>query len=304
MLNGYRRDGLSEEEVKLRALRETERRQKYEAEARWHNFKKLEEPMARPRQQQQHPQSPHGGPPPPVNAGEHAEDPVIAFGSVSAMKANFNHDSFSSRQSHGGPPTETEDPVQDDLITRQQPPTPTDPVDADPSETTTTTGGGPPPAVEPVHHDADTTTTTTGAVVSASQANDAATTVVEPTTATTTTTIHFRFGIISTHADDPYLVDPYLRALREDVLPPSSTVMTVHAVRVEPDDAFTATSSSEVKRVLVTVAVELSSSSSQEDGGVDERKRNVYETVGRAIQSGRLLESSRKHKPQSSEEYK
>ena len=108
LLSNYRLQGLSEEEIKMKVLREEERRKKMDAEQRLREFKKLDEPMANKtraqrsnnnnnQQDQQQDQQQHI--PPPVNAGgggdQDTDDP-ITFGSVSAIKANFTGNGGSS----------------------------------------------------------------------------------------------------------------------------------------------------------------------------------------------------------------
>ena len=94
ILSGYRASELSADDVKLKALREEERRRKQEAEQTLRNFKKLEEPGIKTRAATAQRQS--SNIPLPVNAGGGAGDDSadIAFGSVSAIKANFD-DTFS-----------------------------------------------------------------------------------------------------------------------------------------------------------------------------------------------------------------
>jgi hypothetical protein len=100
LLSGYRASELDAEALKLKEIREQERLKRQEAEATLRNFKKLEEPLHKSKSTSAKDDAQKR--PVPVNAGgggsQHNEDDNIPFGSVSALKANFNDSSFSQSQ--------------------------------------------------------------------------------------------------------------------------------------------------------------------------------------------------------------
>ena len=271
ILSGYR-GTVSEEEIKLKALRDEERQKKIEAEQRLREFKKLEEPMARHKTAAQQP----GGNniPPPVNAGgsEHADDP-ITFGSVSAIKANFSGSPQHSTSNYDPTrisqvPMEFDEPATATATTT----TSTDNHEfhalafAGQAEGMTATTLSPTPTTENVLT-ADTATAANGGDVAIPTAHQSTTVAqqqqhetpppsssrttndTETTTTTTLTTVYFKFGVISTNTHDPNLLAPYMAAV-QSMLPPA-TAVRVHDVQA--DDSFVRPGG--IQRVLVTVCV-------------------------------------------------
>eukprot|EP00977_Amphora_coffeiformis_P005199 scaffold1112_cov92-Amphora_coffeaeformis.AAC.35 len=282
LLSGYRGQGLSEEEIKLKLLREEERQKKLEAEQRLREFKKLEEPMARHKNANNHnnSQQQQGAIPLPVNArgSEHTDDP-ITFGSVSAIKANFNGNASFSQPSNRS--QSTDDPTRISEVPPSASVAVTEPVAGDvnayqevsslaPNDgattTTTTTLAPPISSTEEDNNNnndgitmeqqprgggfdfmakADTATKNEGGTDAAAHSTPPVAFQETPPLTATSTTVYFKFGVISTQIDNnPQLLPPYRQAI-EFILAESSNMMNadVTAVRIhtaQPDADFTA----------------------------------------------------------------
>lgn len=96
ILQGYRSSGISEEERKLKAMKEEERKKQQEAESLLHSFKKTEEPEAKSRPQRKEEHSY----PEPVNKSPSQQNDImyISPGSVAEKKK-----SYSSQYQPSGP---------------------------------------------------------------------------------------------------------------------------------------------------------------------------------------------------------
>ena len=327
-LSGYRASQLSEEEVKLQAIKEEERRKKAEAAERLRNFKKLEEPNAINKSPVKTTQGVFV--PPPANVGQQTQED-IAFGSVSAMKANLE-DSFSH------PTTSTTSPIKNAPKTTQAAAAaaaamPTmEPLDSAAAVPTEPSNGGmvnsempaaapaaqvqtlledpfakSPQAATPYNFAAAPTVET----IPSPPAN-----VVPPPVAETLPqppqpfTVYFKFGLItdgssspSSSPDDVKVLDSYTQAIRtilNDTTTGSNgnvgTLQSVTILETARDTSFQDDHGRpDVYRLLVTVAVVWQPAAEHEDDPAAIRTI-VWNAVGHAIQSGQLLEQSRLYK--------
>ena len=281
ILSGYRASELSADALKLKELRERERLQRQQAEETLRNFKKLEEPLHKAKTVSQ----PQAAYPTPVNAGGGSGQEEVAFGSVEAMKANFDDSSShyvdfmtsSGGMANGVPMNNGGPPVADSKVAlASETPSPSFIPDNATDEAA---------VFAPTGAESTTTIPSEKKFTTNDTLMESAPALAPPVALPTETpivplpaptTVAFSFGVITDKNDKVALTTAYQQGL-ERVLQQSD----ISFRSVTRDMSFTGASPSIVRYVLTAVVP------------TDQAAAAVYETVGRAIQGGQLLDYSR-----------